>query len=145
MHEGIADTSRRPERIACNRATTFIAVSTVYRQILKRSCATAAGEPNLRHCISAGDPLPTGVLAPWRERFLDPTTLTGVPVGAEGMLCVRRNDVVAEKRGGVIDAPGRGRGRIKCSVPRRARHRQAATTTLATLGIQLPLRVTAPP
>jgi len=69
VHEGAADAVRWPARIARHRATTFIAVPTVYRQILEKSRATAADVPTLRHCMSAGEQLSAEVLAAWRERF----------------------------------------------------------------------------
>lgn len=133
VHEGASDAARWPERMARHRATTFVAVPTVYRQILERTRATAADVPTLRHCMCAGEPLAVDVLERWRARFgqeiyeglgmsecsyyicqtrrrpvrpgsagfvqpghdvrlLDPETLTEVPCGAEGMLCVRRTD-----------------------------------------------------
>jgi len=133
VHEGRTDAARWPARIARHHATTFIAVPTVYRQILERTAATGADVPTLRHCMSAGEPLPPEVLETWRTRFgqdiyeglgmtecsyyicqsrrrpirpgaagfvqpghdvriLDPETLEEVPIGAEGMLCVRRDD-----------------------------------------------------
>jgi acyl-coenzyme A synthetase/AMP-(fatty) acid ligase len=55
--------------IAAHRATTFVAVPTVYRQILQKTTAGHADVPTLRHCMSAGEPLSSEVLAAWRERF----------------------------------------------------------------------------
>jgi acetyl-CoA synthetase len=131
--EGSTDAALWPARIARHAATTFIAVPTVYRQILQKTAAGAADVPSLRHCMSAGEQLPEEVLLDWRARFrqeiyeglgmtecsyylcetrarpirpgsagfvqpghdvrvLDPTSLAEVPVGEEGMLCVRRDD-----------------------------------------------------
>jgi acyl-coenzyme A synthetase/AMP-(fatty) acid ligase len=131
--EGPSDPARWPALIARHRATTFIGVPTLYRQILQRTTVGRADVPTLRHCMSAGELLSDELLAAWRERFgldvyeglgmtecsyylcqtwarplrpgavgfvqpghdvrlLDPQTLTEVPVGGEGMLCVPRSD-----------------------------------------------------
>lgn len=133
VHEGAADATAWPGRIARHGATIFIAVPTIYRQILQKTTTGAADVPTLRHCMSAGEPLPSEVLAEWRARFgqdvyealgmtecsyylcttrarpirpgsagfaqpghdvrlLDPATLAEVPDGAEGMLCIPRDD-----------------------------------------------------
>jgi len=67
--EGPADAARWPALVAAHRATTFIAVPTVYRQILQKTTAGHADVPTLRHCMSAGEPLSSEVLAAWRARF----------------------------------------------------------------------------
>jgi acyl-coenzyme A synthetase/AMP-(fatty) acid ligase len=133
VHEGATDATLWPGRIARHGATIFIGVPTIYRQILQKTRLGAADVPTLRHCMSAGEPLPAEVLAEWRTRFgqevyealgmtecsyylcetrsrpirpgsagfiqpghdvrlLDTETLTPVPVGDEGMLCIPRSD-----------------------------------------------------
>ena len=133
VHEGVTDATRWPARIARHRATIFIGVPTIYRQILQKTKFGRADVPTLRHCMSAGEQLSAEVLAAWRERFglevyeglgmtecsyylcetrsrpiragsagfvqpghdvrlLDPHTLVEVPDGAEGMLCIQRDD-----------------------------------------------------
>jgi acyl-coenzyme A synthetase/AMP-(fatty) acid ligase len=67
--EGPADAARWPRLLATHRATTFVAVPTVYRQILQKTPAGRADLPALRHCMSAGEPLSSEVLAAWRARF----------------------------------------------------------------------------
>jgi acetyl-CoA synthetase len=69
VHEGTADATAWPARIARHGATIFIAVPTIYRQILQKTPAGARDVPTLRHCMSAGEPLPSEVLAEWRTRF----------------------------------------------------------------------------
>src|SRR5207237_504442 len=58
-----------PRLIVRQRATIFIGVPTVYRQIIQRTRAGRSDVPSLRHCMSAGEPLSDQVLAAWRERF----------------------------------------------------------------------------
>ena len=67
--EGPTDAARWIGLLAAHRATTFIAVPTIYRQILQKTAAGRADVPTLRHCMSAGEPLSSEVLAAWRERF----------------------------------------------------------------------------
>ena len=69
VSEGTTAAAAWPERIARHGATIFIAVPTVYRQILEKTTAGAADVPTLRHCMSAGESLPSEVLAEWRARF----------------------------------------------------------------------------
>ena len=133
VYEGPTDPATWPRLIAKHRATIFIGVPTIYRQILQKTRAGGADVPTLRHCMCAGEPLSGEVLAAWRERFgqniyeglgmtecsyyisqprnrpirpgsagfpqpghavrlLDPDTLSEVPPGEEGMLCVPRSD-----------------------------------------------------
>lgn len=66
---GKADAARWPRLIATQRATIFIGVPTVYRQILARTACTAADVPTLRHCMCAGEHLSDDVLNGWRRRF----------------------------------------------------------------------------
>jgi acetyl-CoA synthetase len=69
LAEGASDAHRWVELLARHAATTFIAVPTIYRQILEKTPATAADLPALRHCMCAGEPLPPDVLEGWRARF----------------------------------------------------------------------------
>lgn len=69
VHEGAPDATAWPARIARHGATIFIAVPTIYRQILQKTAADARAVPTLRHCMSAGEPLPSEVLEEWRARF----------------------------------------------------------------------------
>jgi len=72
VHEGPADAHAWPRLIARHAATIFIAVPTLYRQILQKTAAGAADVPTLRHCMSAGEPLSGEVLAHWHARFGQP-------------------------------------------------------------------------
>ncbi len=131
--EGAVEAARWPQRIARHQATIFIAVPTIYRQILQKTTFVGRDVPTLRHCMSAGEQLAAEVLDDWRARFglgvyeglgmtecsyylcqtkcrpirpgsagfaqpghdvrlLDPATLADVPEGAEGMLCIPRDD-----------------------------------------------------
>ncbi len=68
-HEGRNDAHTWPRLIAKHRATIFIGVPTVYRQILQKTAFTRADVPTLRHCMSAGEHLSDEVFALWQERF----------------------------------------------------------------------------
>ena len=68
-HEGRNDAATWPRLIAKHRATIFIGVPTVYRQIIQRTTLAAQDVPSLRHCMSAGEHLSDEVLAQWRARF----------------------------------------------------------------------------
>ncbi len=68
-HEGRNDAGTWPRLIARHRATIFIGVPTVYRQIVQKTAVTRRELPTLRHCMSAGEHLSDEVLARWRERF----------------------------------------------------------------------------
>jgi acyl-coenzyme A synthetase/AMP-(fatty) acid ligase len=69
LAEGASDARRWLDLLARHAATTFIAVPTIYRQILEKTTATAVDVPALRHCMCAGEPLPPEVLTEWRGRF----------------------------------------------------------------------------
>ena len=69
LAEGVAGAARWPALIAAHGATTFIAVPTIYRQILQKTTARGRDVPTLRHCMSAGEQLSEAVLDGWRERF----------------------------------------------------------------------------
>jgi acyl-coenzyme A synthetase/AMP-(fatty) acid ligase len=67
--EGRNDAHTWPKLIAKHRATIFIGVPTIYRQILQKTEYTAADVPSLRHCMSAGEHLSDEVFEQWRARF----------------------------------------------------------------------------
>jgi acyl-coenzyme A synthetase/AMP-(fatty) acid ligase len=67
--EGKNDAHTWPQLIAKHRATIFIGVPTIYRQILQKTEYTAADVPSLRHCMSAGEHLSDEVFEQWRTRF----------------------------------------------------------------------------
>lgn len=69
VHEGPSSAPVWPRLIATHRATIFIAVPTLYRQIVQKTACGGADVPTLRHCMSAGEPLSGEVLAAWRDRF----------------------------------------------------------------------------
>lgn len=69
VFEGKADATRWIPLAARHRATIFIGVPTIYRQILQKTAFTAADAPTLRHCMCAGEHLSDEVLAGWRSRF----------------------------------------------------------------------------
>ena len=69
VYEGKADATRWMPLVAKHRATIFIGVPTIYRQILQKTDFSAADVPTLRHCMCAGEHLSDDVLAGWRERF----------------------------------------------------------------------------
>jgi acetyl-CoA synthetase len=68
-HEGRNDAATWPRLIAKHRATLFIGVPTVYRQILQKTSFARADVPTLRHCMSAGEHLSDEVFTLWKERF----------------------------------------------------------------------------
>jgi acyl-coenzyme A synthetase/AMP-(fatty) acid ligase len=133
VHEGRNDAAGWISLMARHRATIFIGVPTIYRQILQKTTATGADVPSLRHCMSAGEHLSDEMLGLWKQRFgmdiheavgmsecsyylsenrfrpirpgsagfpqpghevrlLDPDTLTEVPPGEEGMICISADD-----------------------------------------------------
>jgi acyl-coenzyme A synthetase/AMP-(fatty) acid ligase len=67
--EGPTDATRWPRLVAKHRATIFIGVPTIYRQVLQKTTYGGADVPTLRHCMSAGESLSAEVLAGWRARF----------------------------------------------------------------------------
>jgi acyl-coenzyme A synthetase/AMP-(fatty) acid ligase len=68
-HEGRNEASTWPRLIAKHRATIFIGVPTIYRQILQKTEFARADVPSLRYCMSAGEHLSDEVFAAWRGRF----------------------------------------------------------------------------
>lgn len=69
VHEGKNDATLWPRLIAKHKATIFIGVPTIYRQILQKTEFSKNDVPSLRHCMSAGEHLSDEVLTHWRERF----------------------------------------------------------------------------
>jgi acetyl-CoA synthetase len=69
VHEGKNDASTWINLIAKHKATIFIGVPTIYRQLIQKTKAVQADVPTLRHCMSAGEHLSDEVLQQWRERF----------------------------------------------------------------------------
>ncbi len=69
VHEGKNDAQLWTRLIAKHRATIFIGVPTIYRQIVQKTATTKVDVPSLRFCMSAGEHLSDDMLAAWRERF----------------------------------------------------------------------------
>ena len=69
VYEGPADATTWPRLIAKHRATIFIGVPTLYRQILQKTAYGGRDVSSLRHCMSAGESLSGEVLSAWQERF----------------------------------------------------------------------------
>jgi acyl-coenzyme A synthetase/AMP-(fatty) acid ligase len=69
VHEGKNDANLWMRLIAKHKATIFIGVPTIYRQIVQKTTATKADVPSLRFCMSAGEHLSDDMLNAWRERF----------------------------------------------------------------------------
>ncbi|MDP2832299.1 MAG: acyl-CoA synthetase [Pseudomonadota bacterium] len=69
VHEGKNDATGWVRLIAKHRASIFIGVPTLYRQIIQKTAFTGADVPTLRHCMSAGEHLSDEMLGLWRERF----------------------------------------------------------------------------
>ena len=69
VHEGKNDANTWTNLIAKHKATIFIGVPTIYRQIIQKTSADKATVPSLRMCMSAGEHLSDDMLAAWRTRF----------------------------------------------------------------------------
>ena len=69
VHEGKNDANTWTNLIAKHKATIFIGVPTIYRQIIQKTNANKATVPSLRMCMSAGEHLSDDMLAAWRTRF----------------------------------------------------------------------------
>lgn len=69
VHEGKNDAQLWMRLIAKHRATIFVGVPTIYRQIIQKTQANQADVPSLRYCMSAGEHLSDEVLSQWRTRF----------------------------------------------------------------------------
>ncbi len=69
VYEGKNDANLWTRLIAKHKATIFIGVPTIYRQIVQKTTATSANVPTLRFCMSAGEHLSDDMLTAWRTRF----------------------------------------------------------------------------
>jgi len=69
VHEGKNDAHLWTRLIAKHKATIFIGVPTIYRQIVQKTETTKADVPSLRFCMSAGEHLSDDMLDTWRSRF----------------------------------------------------------------------------
>ena len=69
VHEGKNDANTWTQLIAKHKATIFIGVPTIYRQIIQKTTANRETVPSLRMCMSAGEHLSDDMLAAWRTRF----------------------------------------------------------------------------
>lgn len=69
VHEGKNDATTWPKLIAKHKATIFIGVPTIYRQIIQKTGFTKRDVPSLRHCMSAGEHLSDEMFTLWRDRF----------------------------------------------------------------------------
>ena len=69
VFEGKNDANTWPRLIAKHKATIFVGVPTIYRQVLQKSDFARKDVPSLRHCMSAGEHLSDEVFEQWRERF----------------------------------------------------------------------------
>jgi acyl-coenzyme A synthetase/AMP-(fatty) acid ligase len=69
VYEGKNDAETWPRLIAKHRASIFIGVPTIYRQIIQKTSLAKADVPTLRYCMSAGEHLSDEMLQLWRERF----------------------------------------------------------------------------
>ena len=69
VHEGKNDAHLWTRLIAKHKATIFIGVPTIYRQIVQKTETTKAEVPSLRFCMSAGEHLSDDMLDTWRSRF----------------------------------------------------------------------------
>ena len=69
VHEGKNDAQKWLDLIQKHRATIFIGVPTIYRQILQKTTTTGANLPSMRHFMSAGEHLSDEVLTQWHDRF----------------------------------------------------------------------------
>ena len=69
VHEGKNDADGWINLIEKHKATIFIGVPTIYRQILKKTEANKTNVPTLHHCMSAGEHLSDEIFNSWFERF----------------------------------------------------------------------------
>lgn len=69
VHEGKNDANTWPRLIAKHKATIFVGVPTIYRQIIQKTAFSKQDVPSLRHCMSAGEHLSDEVLQLWQSRF----------------------------------------------------------------------------
>ena len=69
VHEGKNNAHQWIDLIHKHKATIFIGVPTIYRQILQKTKASRKDVPSLRHCMSAGEHLSDEVFVNWSARF----------------------------------------------------------------------------
>ncbi|MET1255815.1 acyl-CoA synthetase [Aliikangiella maris] len=69
VYEGPNDPANWPKLIQKHQCTIFIAVPTIYRQIIEKTAFNGQQLPSLRHCMSAGEHLSDEMLARWQARF----------------------------------------------------------------------------
>ena len=69
VHEGKNEAQGWINLIKKHKATIFIGVPTIYRQILQKSNAGRNDVKTLRHCMSAGEHLSDEVFEQWHKRF----------------------------------------------------------------------------
>ncbi len=69
VHEGKNDAQKWLQLIQKHKATIFIGVPTIYRQILQKTSADQSTVPSMRHFMSAGEHLSDEVLNQWKTRF----------------------------------------------------------------------------
>lgn len=69
VHEGKNDAQKWLDLIQKHKATIFIGVPTIYRQILQKTQADQSVVPTIRHFMSAGEHLSDEVLSQWKSRF----------------------------------------------------------------------------
>ena len=69
VHEGKNDAHKWVDLIKKHKATIFIGVPTIYRQLLQKTEATQKDIPSVRHYMSAGEHLSDEVLGQWKTRF----------------------------------------------------------------------------
>lgn len=68
LRAGPPDPKAWPEILEEHGVTVFATVPTLYRQILKYAPLESYSLPWLRHCLTAGEPLPRGVYDEWKRR-----------------------------------------------------------------------------
>jgi acetyl-CoA synthetase len=69
VHEGKNDAQKWLDLIQKHKATIFIGVPTIYRQILQKTTTDKKDLPSIRHFMSAGEHLSDEVLHQWEQRF----------------------------------------------------------------------------
>ena len=69
VYEGKNNPNQWVDLIHKHNATIFIAVPTIYRQILQKTQSTKEDVPSLLHCMSAGEHLSDEVFERWSSRF----------------------------------------------------------------------------
>lgn len=101
VYEGESDAATWIDLMRRLEVTTFLAVPTVYRQILQKTNASRLDVPTLRHAMSAGEHLSEMVFHSWHERF-------GFPI-YEGLGMSECSFYISQRRGEEIisGSPGK--------------------------------------